>query len=61
MKAEANGIAINYVVDGPEGAPPMFQCGNGTMLILYSREAPPAADHALASFAVDDIEKTCPW
>ena len=34
----------------------MFQCGDGTMLLIYPREAPSVADHTLASFKVDDIE-----
>jgi catechol 2,3-dioxygenase-like lactoylglutathione lyase family enzyme len=42
--------------DGPAGVPPMFQCGDGTMLLIYPREAPSVADHTLASFKVDDIE-----
>lgn len=34
----------------------MFEAGKGTVLYLYKR-GPSKADHTLASFAVDDIEK----
>ncbi len=34
----------------------MFEAGKGTMLYLYKRD-PSKADHTLASFNVDDIEK----
>ena len=35
----------------------MFEAGKGTMLYLYKR-GPSRADHTLASFNVDDVEKT---
>lgn len=36
----------------------LYQAGNGTSLYLYKRPNPPVADHTLASFRVEDIEKT---
>lgn len=34
-----------------------YECGNGTMLLLYQRE-PTKADHTVAGFVVDDVEQT---
>jgi len=35
-----------------------FECGDGTMLNLYEREGGTKADHTVAGWLVDDIEKT---
>jgi len=40
----------------PEDAA-LFGCGEGTMLYLYEREGGAKADHTVASWRVDDVEK----
>lgn len=35
-----------------------FQCGDGTMLLMYEREGGPKADHTVAGWMVDDIVET---
>ncbi|MGD2157411.1 MAG: VOC family protein [Anaerolineales bacterium] len=34
-----------------------FKCGDGTMLYLYEREGGTKADHTVAGWVVDDVEK----
>jgi predicted enzyme related to lactoylglutathione lyase len=35
-----------------------IECGNGTMFIVYEREGSTKADHTVAGWLVDDVEKT---
>jgi catechol 2,3-dioxygenase-like lactoylglutathione lyase family enzyme len=42
-------------VDAP--ATIAFECGNGTMLVVYEREGGTNADHTVAGWMVDDVEK----
>lgn len=35
----------------------LYQAGKGTNFYVYKKTNPPVADHTLASFRVDDIEK----
>ena len=34
----------------------MFQCGQGTMLMIYVRDTPTTADNTAVSFIVDDVD-----
>ena len=43
-------------IDTPEGGA-MFGSGHGVALYLYQRDTPTKADHTVAGWAVDDIEK----
>ena len=36
----------------------MFQAGAGTMMVLYEREGGTNADHTVAGYMVEDVEKT---
>jgi catechol 2,3-dioxygenase-like lactoylglutathione lyase family enzyme len=36
----------------------MFECGRGTMLLVYSRATPTTADHTAAGWMVEDIDAT---
>ena len=40
--------------DAPGGV--MFECGNGSQLVLYHRNSPTKADHTAAGWEVDDVE-----
>ena len=35
----------------------MFECGQGTGLMLYQRDTPTKADHTVAAWEVDNIEE----
>lgn len=41
--------------DAPGGV--MFECGQGSQLVLYQRDTPTKADHTSAGWEVDDVEK----
>lgn len=43
-------------IHGPGSGSAMFECGQGTTLALYQRDAPTQADHTVAVWQVDDIE-----
>ena len=34
----------------------LYECGQGTNLLVYSRETPTKADHTAAGFIVDDLD-----
>ena len=36
----------------------LFECGEGTMLYLYERQAGTKADHTVAGWLVEDVEET---
>lgn len=36
----------------------MFECGQGTMLLVYARPTPTVADHTAAGWLVEDIDAT---
>ena len=41
--------------DAPGGV--IFECGQGSKLVLYQRDSPTKADHTAAGWEVDDVEK----
>ena len=41
--------------EGGGPAAVFYQCGQGTMLLVYARATPPNADNTVASWAVEDI------
>lgn len=45
-------------MDVPDSGMASFECGDGTLLNLYEREGGTKADHTVAGWLVDDIEKT---
>jgi catechol 2,3-dioxygenase-like lactoylglutathione lyase family enzyme len=36
----------------------MFQCGQGTVLMIYARETPTTADNTAVTWIVDDVDAT---
>ncbi len=42
-------------VQTPEGV--MYECGQGSGLVLYPRDTPTKADHTAAGWEVDDVEE----
>lgn len=46
------------VKDMPMDDPIMFEAGQGSVLVVYKRPEPTKAEHTVAGFLVDDVEKT---
>lgn len=46
------------IPEGPDGQPAgvAYQCGGGTMIFVYAREAPSKADHTVAGWMVTDFD-----
>lgn len=39
----------------------VFETGDGSYLVVYERPEPPKAENTVASFSVEDVEKTAQW
>jgi catechol 2,3-dioxygenase-like lactoylglutathione lyase family enzyme len=39
----------------------VFETGESTYLVVYERPEPPKAENTVASFSVDDVERTAQW
>jgi catechol 2,3-dioxygenase-like lactoylglutathione lyase family enzyme len=39
----------------------VYEAGDGTFLVIYERPDPPKAENTVASFSVDDVERTVQW